>query len=62
MTHNIVDVREFSAIEPGALDGWEAVCSCGFPMRTSLGERWARKEGVEHVNFMNSRVTPKVGD
>ena len=43
--HSIISVHAKAASEAGALDGFEAVCSCGYRMSHSLGERWARKLG-----------------
>jgi len=53
--HEIVHVGFKPASCIGALDGNEAVCSCGYRMGTSLSEREALRLGVEHVNFMNAK-------
>ncbi|WP_396902669.1 hypothetical protein [Mycolicibacterium sp.] len=37
------------------LDGYEAVCSCGFRSASSLGERWARRQGEDHAAYMNAK-------
>lgn len=55
MAHTILSVQAKPASERGALDGFEAVCSCGFRMSHSLGERWAYRLGVEHTAFMNAK-------
>lgn len=54
-THRIIEVVETAATEPGALDGHEARCSCGFAARTSLSEREAARQGAEHVAYMNRK-------
>jgi hypothetical protein len=48
MSHSIT-VSPKPASEPGALDGFEARCTCGYHGASSLGERWAVKLGNEHV-------------
>lgn len=50
--HTILSVTAHGPSEPGALDGFEAVCSCGFRTGSSLGERWAARQGWEHVDYM----------
>lgn len=46
----VIDGEEFRG-----LDGYQAVCSCGYRMGHSLGERWAAKLGAEHVAYMRRR-------
>jgi hypothetical protein len=44
----------------GNIDGWEAVCEdCGFRTGSSLGERWAARQGREHVEFMARKDTER---
>ena len=57
--HTIISVSAKSASEPGALDGHEAVCSCGYRMGTSLSEREARKLGRDHADYMNAKETKR---
>lgn len=52
--HRIVEVVEFEASEPGALDGHAAVCSCGHHSRSSL-RGLAVQWGNEHAEYMNRR-------
>lgn len=52
-THRIVAVSAKPASEAGALDGHEAVCSCGYRMGTSLGAREASRLGAAHAEYMN---------
>jgi hypothetical protein len=54
-THTILTVSAKPASEKGALDGFEAVCSCGYRMGTSLSEREARKLGHDHADYMNRK-------
>lgn len=53
-THTITDVV-FKPAHNGSIDGHEAVCACGFRTGSSLGERWARRQGWEHVEYMNRK-------
>jgi hypothetical protein len=55
--HTILTVSAKPASEKGALDGFEAVCSCGYRMSTSLSEREARKLGFDHAEYMNRKET-----
>lgn len=50
-THTI-KTGAIAASESGALDGFEARCSCGFRATTSLSEREALKQGVAHADYM----------
>lgn len=58
-THKIVTVAPKPATEAGALAGFEAVCSCGFRMGTSLSLRVAAEEGAKHVRFMAEKAARK---
>jgi hypothetical protein len=49
-THTITTAA-ITASEPGALDGFEAKCSCGFRATTSLSEREARRLGFDHADW-----------
>jgi hypothetical protein len=51
----LVPVQPKPAGEPGALDGYEAVCSCGYKPG-SLFENAARRAGLEHANYMNAKL------
>lgn len=51
--HTIIEVAPFTASEPGALDGHDATCSCGFVAKTSLSANVARRAGQDHADFMN---------
>lgn len=42
------------ASEPGALDGYETTCSCGF-VSGSLFESTARRSGRDHADYMNAK-------
>lgn len=57
--HTILSVTAHGPREAGALDGFEATCSCGFRTGSSLGERWARRQGWEHVEYMTRRDAKK---
>jgi hypothetical protein len=46
-----ITVSPKAASGPGALDGHEARCTCGFVAGTSLGEREARTQGWAHVEW-----------
>ena len=50
-THNIT-TGPIKASQPGALDGFEARCSCGFRATTSLSEHEARNQGLDHADYM----------
>jgi hypothetical protein len=54
--HTILSVTAHGPREAGALSGWEAVCSCGFRTGNSLGERWASRQGWEHVEYMTRQA------
>lgn len=56
-THRITSVQPRPASEPGALPGFEARCSCGHCVRTSLSERDARQQGQAHADYMNRRAS-----
>jgi hypothetical protein len=53
--HSIETIKAKSASGPGALDGWEAVCSCGFSMGTSLSAVEAARLGSDHVRYMERK-------
>jgi hypothetical protein len=53
--HRIESVEPHPASGPGALDGWEAACSCGFRLTTSLSREVARREMLDHVDAMQLR-------
>lgn len=53
--HRIIEVREHPATEPGALDGWEAVCTCGYTMAASL-KGIASGYGIAHVAYMSAKA------
>lgn len=55
--HTIVSVQAKAAAEAGALDGHEAVCSCGYRMGTSLSAREAARLGDQHLAYMARRGT-----
>ena len=55
-TCQIKYVRPKPASGPGALDGHEAVCSCGYRMGTSLSAREAARLGQEHVDYMRRKA------
>lgn len=48
MQHTITTSPK-TATEPGALDGHQVNCTCGFYASTSLSDREARKLGFDHV-------------
>lgn len=52
MAHQIVSTEAVEASGPGALDGFTAVCSCGYRMSTSLSAREAARQGDAHVAYM----------
>jgi hypothetical protein len=54
-THTITTVQPKPAAGPGALDGFEAVCSCGYTMGTSLSAAEATRLGAQHVDYMNGK-------
>ena len=54
---SIVSVHAKAASEAGALDGHEAVCSCGYTMGTSLSAREAAKLGSDHVAYMARKAS-----
>ncbi len=56
ITHKIISVEAVAKTEPGALDGFEATCSCGHKMRTSLSANAARELGWGHANYMNAKA------
>lgn len=55
--HTIASVTFKPADGSGNIDGWEARCSCGFRTSNSLGERWARRQGWEHVEYMQRKAS-----
>lgn len=54
-SHQIVSVDHKPALAGVCIDGWEATCKCGFRTSNSLGERWARKQGYEHADYMTAK-------
>lgn len=54
-THQLVSSGSFIASSAGALNGHQAVCSCGFVARTSLSERFAVTDLLGHVSYMGSK-------
>lgn len=40
-----------TASTPGALDGFEVRCTCGFRATTSLSEREALRAGIAHAEW-----------
>lgn len=54
--HSIVSTTFKPADGSGNIDGWESRCSCGFHTGSSLGERWARRQGWEHVEYMQRKA------
>ena len=50
--HTIVSVTHKPAQAGVCIDGYGAVCSCGFRTGSSLGGRWASRQGWEHVEYM----------
>jgi len=59
MTHAVVSITEKPASGPGALDGYEAICSCGFSVGTSLSAREAGYQMRFHIGFMTTRSATK---
>lgn len=57
--HTIVSVVFKPADGSGNIDGWEATCACGFRTSNSLGERWASRQGWDHVAYMNKKAGQK---
>lgn len=55
-THQIVAVTPKPASQQGALDGHEAICSCGYRMGTSLSALQAQMDGAEHVRYMERKA------
>lgn len=53
--HRIIEVREHPATEPGALDGWEAVCLCGYTMAASL-KGIAEGYGIAHTDYFAAKA------
>ena len=56
MTHNLTTSGSIPASTTGALPGHQAVCSCGFVARTSLDLRFAVKDLMGHISYMESRT------
>ena len=61
MTHAVASITEKPASGPGALDGYEAICSCGFSVGTSLSAWEAGYQMRRHVEFMAERSAEKKG-
>jgi hypothetical protein len=55
-SHQLVSSGAILASGPGALDGHQAVCSCGFAARTSLSERFAVTDLLGHISYMESKT------
>lgn len=55
LSHTIVSVQPVAASQAGALPGFQARCSCGFCVTTSLSEREARQQGQAHADYMEKR-------
>ncbi len=51
MSAPTITISPKAASEPGALDGWEARCSCGYSQSTSLSEREARMLAIRHAEW-----------
>jgi hypothetical protein len=49
MTLHTIATGPIKVIKPGALPGFEARCTCGYRMTTSLSERDAQAAGAAHV-------------
>lgn len=49
--HTILSVSFVPADGRGSLDGFEARCSCGWTMSTSLSERFARRDAADHLAY-----------
>jgi hypothetical protein len=54
-THSLVS-SGFKPGTEGAIDGWEAVCSCGFRRTWSLSEHGARQLIADHAVYMNRKA------
>lgn len=54
-SHTLTPVEPLVATEQGALDGHAVSCSCGFRATTSLGEREALRQGLDHAAYMTQR-------
>jgi len=52
--HTITSVQALAA-NAGSLAGFEATCSCGFRTSTSLGRRFAVRQGWDHAEYMNRK-------
>ena len=59
VTCNIVSVQAKPASGPGAIDGHEAICACGYRMGTSLSAREAARLGAGHVDYMARKAAGK---
>jgi hypothetical protein len=51
MTAHQITVTPKAASGPGALDGWQARCTCGDVQSTSLSEHEARMLGQKHLDW-----------
>lgn len=58
-THAITAVVFKPADGSGNIDGWEATCACGFRTSNSLGQRWASRQGWDHVAYMQRKAGSK---
>jgi hypothetical protein len=54
--HRILEIVEKPASGPGALDGYEAVCSCGHRVGSSL-RGLAAQWGREHAAYMSRKAS-----
>jgi hypothetical protein len=55
-THQLVTSGPVPASGPGALAGHQATCSCGFAARTSLSERFAVADLLDHISYMENKA------
>jgi hypothetical protein len=56
--HAIIAIVPSPATEKGALDGFEAICSCGYRLKSSL-RTCAMSDGHRHVAYMNEKESAK---
>lgn len=54
--HSITSTTFIPADGSGNIDGWESKCACGFRTSSSLGQRWASRQGWEHVEYMQRKA------
>lgn len=56
--HAIIAVEPTVASEPGALNGFDAVCTCGTRVGSSL-QTLARQWGEDHAKYYNRKEGSK---